>query len=66
MTLIHISIAKLYRFQGWKFEVNTQGMPWPVCANGELKQRAGKKFYAMYEQFEKLTDQEKKHLQISG
>lgn len=51
--LIHMSIVKFYRFEGWTFEYdrNKPFGPWPCKKDFEPRKRAGKKFYDMFERF---------------
>lgn len=61
MTEIHgwICGPRLYEFDGWFFEYNMSSGPWPLKKDGELRKRAGKKFYDMFERFDKLTPEVK-------
>lgn len=55
---IHISIAKLYRYKGWFFELPNYGGPWPLKKDGEPRKRAGNKFWVLWEEFSKLDNKE--------
>lgn len=57
---------RIYKFEGWFFEVHKWCGPWPLKKDGELRQRAGKKFFGMYERFNKLSDEEKDECRVGG
>jgi len=65
-TIIHISIAKFYEFEGWKFEYQRSKPfpPWPVKKDLELRKRAGNKFFDMFGRFSELSidEQEKRRI----
>lgn len=56
----------LYKFNGWLFEFHAYLGPWPLTKDLEPRKRAGKKFYRMIEEFDKLTEAEKKQHRIGG
>ena len=53
------SFGNVYRYAGWLFEYGCVNGPWPLCQDGELRKRAGRKFWRMWERFDKLSDEEK-------
>lgn len=57
---------KIYKFNNITFEFSYAAGPWPLKKNGEPKKRAGKKFYELFEEFEKLPKEEKRKYRISG
>jgi len=57
---------KLYEFDGWFFEVHGSGEPWPLKKDGELRKRAGKKFYDMYCRFDRLSKKRKQKYRVGG
>ena len=48
----------LYEYKGWFFEIHSYCGPWPLRKDGELRERAGKKFWAMIDEFNNLSDKE--------
>lgn len=48
-----ICVPKLYRYEGWLFEVLSYCGPWPLKKDLELRKKAGRKFFKMYERFKK-------------
>ena len=64
--LIHISIPTFYEFEGWKFEyTRTKPFgPWPVKNDLEPRQRAGRKFYEMFDRFINLPVEQQNELEI--
>lgn len=57
---------RVYQFQGWFFEDNAYGGPWPLKKNGDCRERAGRKFYKMYDKFSSLGKKEKQKYLIGG
>ncbi len=62
----YICGPRLYEFEGWFFEESAYGGPWPLCKNGELRKRAGRKFWAMWGRFDSLKDIEKGKYRVGG
>jgi hypothetical protein len=58
---LNCGLPKLYRFKGWFFEIHRYSGPWPLCKNGDLKKRAGAKFWKMWSEFEKLGHDAEKY-----
>jgi len=50
---------KIYGYEGWTFELHAWCGPWPIRKDGELFNRAGRVFYAMYTRFQAEPDREK-------
>jgi len=50
----------LYKFNGWFFEWHSYCGPWPLRKDGELRKRAGRKFWKVIEEFQKLSKEERK------
>ena len=57
---------RLYKFDGWFFEFSAYSGPWPLKKDGELRKRAGRKFYKMIDKFEALTEKEKAKCRAGG
>jgi len=49
---------RLYEYDGWFFENSAYGGPWPLKKDGELRERAGRVFYKMFEKWQSETDPE--------
>ena len=64
--IIHITITKIYSFDGWLFEYdrNKPFGPWPVNKDWLPRKRAGRKFWAMFERFEELTEAEQDECRV--
>lgn len=57
----------LYKFEGWFFELHSYCGPWPLCKDGELRKRAGRVFWKVWERFNALSNEEKEqHLIEKG
>ena len=61
-----ICSTPVYEFEGWTFEYGYTGGPWPLKKNGELRKKAGRKFWAMFYRFSKLSDDEKYAHRVGG
>jgi hypothetical protein len=61
-----ICSPRMYVFGGWEFEISAYGGPWPLKKDGELRECAGRTFWKMISEFEKLTAEEKKAHRIGG
>jgi len=42
---------RLYEYDGWFFEVGAYSGPWPLKKDGELRARAGRKFWLMHDKW---------------
>jgi len=56
---VFICMPKLYQYEGWLFEVHSYCGPWPLKKDLDLRKRAGRKFFKMYERFEKEPSKER-------
>lgn len=58
--IIHMSIPKFYRYEGWLFEYSRTKPfgPWPCKKDFEPRERCGDKFYDMFGRFSKLSEKE--------
>ena len=57
---------RLYRFEGWFFEWHSYCGPWPLRKDGELRARAGRKFWQMIDRFEALSETERAQKRVGG
>lgn len=57
---------KIYEYAGWIFEESQTGAPWPLKKDGELRARAGRKFYRDIEPFCDMSNEEKKRYRVGG
>jgi len=57
---------RLYEYEGWFFEDHAGSGPWPLKKDGELRKRAGKKFYDMYMRFSRLSKEQKAKYRVGG
>jgi hypothetical protein len=57
---------RIYTFEGWTFEDADYSGPWPLKKNGELRERAGRKFYQAWGRFDKLPKAKKEKLRLGG
>ena len=57
---------RLYRFDGWFFEVNKSIGPWPLKKNGDPRVNAGRKFWAMWKRFDALSSKEQEKYRDGG
>lgn len=55
----HICGPSVYKYMGWQFEIHSYCGPWPHKANGEPRKKAGAKFWEVYAEFNKLSQEEK-------
>ena len=49
---------RIYRYDGWEFEMHAWCGPWPHKQDGELRKRAGRKFWSMIKRFEAEPNRE--------
>lgn len=61
-----VCMARIYEYKGWLFEVPGMDIPWPLKKDGEPRKRAGNKFWNMYSEFERLTDNEQEKYRVAG
>jgi hypothetical protein len=57
---------KIYEYDGWIFEFHYWCGPWPLKKDLELRKRAGKKFWNMFEKFNKIPIKEKENYRVGG
>jgi nitrate reductase beta subunit len=55
--IIRICTPPIYEYRGWLFQYDWQGA-WPLRKDGELRKRAGDKFWSVVEDFQDDPDQE--------
>ena len=48
----------VYQYKGWLFEYSMMGGPWPLRKDGELRKRAGREFYRIFEEWHDQPDRE--------
>lgn len=59
--------APIYEYKGWLFEFSYSIGPWPLRKRDyEPRERAGKKFYDMFTEWNRLTDKEKAATRTGG
>ncbi len=66
VTNIHLTCSNFYTYKGWTFEWK-KGRPvgpWPCKKDLELRKRAGRKFWNMFEEFFNLSDEEQEHYRV--
>jgi len=54
-----------YEFRGWWFEYGYCG-PWPLRKDGELRKRAGAKFWDIIKEFDDLPEAKKERCREGG
>ena len=57
---------RLYKFNGWFFEINAFCGPWPLKKDGDPRKRAGRVFWKIADKFYALSDEEKKQYNVGG
>lgn len=58
---------KIYRYHGWTWEYQEYSGPHPIRKDGEpRKTPPGRKFWAMYAQWETLSPSKRKRTRIGG
>ena len=61
-----ICSSPVYEYKGWIFEVPGWSGPWPLRKDGELRARAGRKFWKVWSEWEDLPDEEKQKTRVGG
>ena len=56
---------RIYEYKGWVFEYG-YGSVWPLKKNGDLRKRAGRKFYNMIDEFTHLQTYEQDECRVGG
>lgn len=51
--------SSAYTYKGWIFEIHSYLGPWPLKKDGDPRKRAGKKFWGIWREWSKLTEEEK-------
>ncbi len=54
-----VCTTRVYKYKNWLFEIHNYCGPWPLKKDYELRKRAGKQFFKMYSEFNKLSNEEK-------
>ena len=54
----------IYKFKGWFFEWHSYCGPWPLRKNGDPRKNAGRKFWKVIEEFQKLNKEERKEYEV--
>jgi len=62
----HICRPIIYEYKGWTFEVSSTSGPWPLRKNGELRARAGMKFWKVFSEWQDLSGGEKQKTRVGG
>jgi len=57
---------RLYEFKDWFFEYHRYCGPWPLNKDGELRKKAGKKFWNIIKEFDLLSDTEREKFRVGG
>lgn len=61
-----ICSSRMYEFNGWLFEVHSYCGPWPLKKDWSPRKRAGRVFYKMFYEFDKLSSTEKEKYRSGG
>lgn len=56
----------IYEYKGWIFEFSHSSGPWPLTKDYELRKRAGRRWWALWNEWCSLSDAEKKATRIGG
>jgi hypothetical protein len=57
---------RIYEYENWLFDWPAYGGPWPLKQDGELRQRAGRRFWQMITRFDALPAAEQAQHRIGG
>ena len=65
--IIHIAFVDVYNYKGWVFEWRRGRpfSPWPLKKNGDLRERAGAKFYNDITPFLNLSKQDQDKFMVT-
>jgi len=55
---------KLYKFNDWFFEWHSYCGPWPLTKDGETRKRAGRIFWKVIDEFQKLSEKQKEKYEV--
>lgn len=53
-----------YFYNGWSFEIHSYRGPWPLKKDGDPKERAGRLFWKMWDEFKSLSETEKETYRV--
>ena len=56
----------IYEYAGWVFEFGSCTGPWPLKKNGELRKRAGRKFYKIFSEWYDLGEKKREQYRKGG
>jgi len=56
----------IYKYKGWLFEIHSFCGPWPLKKNGDPKERAGRIFWKLMDEFHAEKNQKKYMLEKGG
>ena len=57
---------RLYKYEGWFFEIHAWSGPWPLKKNGDPCKNASSAFYDMFKEFDALSDEQKLSYRVGG
>jgi len=57
---------RLYEYKGWFFEFGMSSGPWPLKKDGELRKRAGRKFYDVFGEWYRLHEDDQETYRVGG
>ncbi len=57
---------RIYKFRGWLFEVHAQCGPWPLKNDLSLRATAGRKFWALWDDWCQLSNKDQEQHRIGG
>jgi hypothetical protein len=68
MTDFHgfVCSPKIYEWRGWLWEHGMYQGPWPLRKDGELRKRAGRKFWKVWGEWQDLPEDEKQKTRVGG
>jgi len=55
---------RTYKYAGWVFEFHSFCGPWPLKKDGELRKRAGRKFYNDIDKFCKMNENRREKYRV--
>ena len=56
----------IYKYSGWLFEFGKHTGPWPLTKKYDLRKRAGRRFYKIWEEWHSLGEKEREKYRICG
>lgn len=57
---------KRCRYKGFYFENNSYSVPWPLKKNGDPKAQAGRTFWKMFREWDKLSLAKREKTMVGG